>query len=141
KPGTTKKLAIAQTPEITRKSEARQKPALAPKAAVKSQNMPLGYATAWQDQAIEPCGTKCVSGATAAALRFVQVATFAVKANAERTAAKLKALGLPVVIKRSKIRGRMYCVVLAGPFEKKPGLMTALKTTRKAGFKDAFTRR
>ena len=141
KPGTTKKLSIAQTPEITRKSEARQKPALAPKAAVKSQNMPLGYATAWQDQAIEPCGTKCVSGATAAALRFVQVATFAVKANAERTAAKLKALGLPVVIKRSKIRGRMYCVVLAGPFEKKPGLMTALKTTRKAGFKDAFTRR
>jgi len=141
KPGTTKKLSIAQTPEITRKSEARQKTALAPKAAVKSQNMPLGYATAWQDQAIEPCGTKCVSGATAAALRFVQVATFAVKANAERTAAKLKALGLPVVIKRSKIRGRMYCVVLAGPFEKKPGLMTALKTTRKAGFKDAFTRR
>ena len=141
KPGTTEKLAIAQTPEITRKSEARQKPALAPKAAVKSQNMPLGYATAWQDQAIEPCGTKCVSGASAAALRFVQVATFAVKANAERTAAKLKALGLPVVIKRSKIKGRIYCVVLAGPFEKKPGLMTALKTTRKAGFKDAFTRR
>ena len=66
-PGTTENLAIAQTPEITRKSEARQKPALAPKAAVKSQNMPLGYATAWQDQAIEPCGTKCVSGATAAA--------------------------------------------------------------------------
>lgn len=133
KPGTTEKLAIAQTPEITRKPEV--------KAEAGSRNMPLGYATAWQDQPIQPCGTNCSRNAIMGTLKFVQVATFAVKANADQTAAKLKALGLPVVIKRSKIKGRIYCVVLTGPFEKKLSLMAALKTTRKAGFKDAFPRR
>lgn len=133
KPGTTKKLSIAQTPEITRKPEV--------KAEAGSRNMPLGYATAWQDQPIQPCGTNCSRNAIMGTLKFVQVATFAVKANADQTAAKLKALGLPVVIKRSKIKGRIYCVVLTGPFEKKLSLMAALKTTRKAGFKDAFPRR
>ena len=151
KPATTKKAETTEKPETTEKSESTKTPAIAQtpeitrkpevKAEAGSRNMPLGYATAWQDQPIQPCGTNCSRNAIMGTLKFVQVATFAVKANADQTAAKLKALGLPVVIKRIKIKGRIYCVVLTGPFEKKLSLMAALKTTRKAGFKDAFPRR
>ena len=123
------------------------------------ENMPLGYATAWQTQTTkrtvlpntalantaqannEPCGPESLSAWSSLRSRFVQVATFSVRANADRTVALLKTMGMPTVIKQNKINGKVYCAVLSGPFDQKTDLNAALKTAQKAGFKDAFARR
>ena len=135
KPTTTGKLENDEKPKIAEKPKSTSKTVRVPR------HMPLGYATAWQDQSVEGCGTRCGSRSSVVALRFVQVATFAVKANANRTVAKLDTLGLPILIRESKIKGRVYCVVLSGPFERKTDLLAALKMMQAAGFKDAFARR
>lgn len=129
--------AIAQKTDIVKESDSGKETGIARKleAPYKTEpvrNMPLGYATAWQKQP---------AASAEAASRFVQVATFAIKANADRVALRLKKLGLLALVKQTKIKGQLYCVVLSGPYEKKTGLMAALKTTREAGFKDAFPRR
>ena len=113
------------------------------------ENMPLDYATAWQTQTTkrtalannEPCGPEVLSAGMSLRSRFVQVATFSVRANADRTVARLKTMGMPTVIKQNKINGKVYCAVLSGPFDQKTDLNAALKTAQKAGFKDAFARR
>ena len=127
--------------------------------AAGSKNMPLDYATAWQtrtakrtalpDAALantkvqnsEPCGPGTPYAWSLLRSRFVQVATFSFRANADRTVALLKTMGMPTVIKQNKINGKMYCAVLTGPFDQKKGLKAALESTREAGFKDAFVRR
>ena len=114
-----------------------------------SENMPPDYATAWQTQTAtitvlpnnEPCGLGTLSAWSSLRLRFVQVGTFSVRANVDRTVARLKTMGMPTVIKQNKINGKVYCAVLSGPFDQKTALTAALKTARKAGFKDAFARR
>ena len=113
------------------------------------ENMPLDYATAWQTQTTkrialannEPCGPEALSAWSSLRSRFVQVATFSFRANADRTVARLKTMGMPTVIKQYKMNGKVYCAVLSGPFDQKTDLNAALKTAQKAGFKDAFARR
>ncbi|MFP4239716.1 MAG: SPOR domain-containing protein, partial [Rhodosalinus sp.] len=76
----------------------------------------------------------------AAPHRFVQVGTFGEPANAQRTAARLQAMGLPVRLSRMSRGGRSYRIVLAGPFTSEARLRDALGTARRAGFADAFPR-
>ena len=120
-----------------------------PGPVVGPENMPLDYATAWQTQTTkrialannEPCGPEALSAWSSLRSRFVQVATFSFRANADRTVARLKTMGMPTVIKQYKMNGKVYCAVLSGPFDQKTDLNAALKTAQKAGFKDAFARR
>ncbi|MDQ7069614.1 MAG: SPOR domain-containing protein [Rhodobacterales bacterium] len=77
---------------------------------------------------------------TRAAQKYVQVGTFGEIANADRTAARLKALGLPVRQAQVTRGGNRYRVVLAGPFNDQAKISAALRAARKAGFRDAFLR-
>ncbi len=72
--------------------------------------------------------------------RFVQIASFSVPSNAQATARKLQAAGLPVQLRKTTYKGRAIQIVLAGPFASKAGLDQGLATARKSGFSDAFTR-
>lgn len=80
------------------------------------------------------------TSATGAGQKYVQVGTFGEIANADRTAARLKALGLPVRQAQVTRGGNRYRVVLAGPFSDRAKLSAALRAARKAGFRDAFLR-
>jgi len=70
--------------------------------------------------------------------QFVQVATFGVPANAERTLAKFGATGLPTQSRPLNRSGRSYDIVLLGPFTDATALKAALSQARNAGFSDAF---
>jgi len=72
--------------------------------------------------------------------RFVQVGTFGVPANAERTARRLQAMGLPVRFSAYSRGGQNLRVVMAGPFSSQSALNSALSSARRAGFGDAFVR-
>jgi cell division protein FtsN len=72
--------------------------------------------------------------------KYVQVGTFGVPANAQRTAARLQGSGLPVRIGRYSKGGKQYQIVMAGPFGSAQQLNAALATARGAGFRDAFLR-
>jgi hypothetical protein len=71
--------------------------------------------------------------------RYVQVATFGNPANAQRTAARLQSMGLPVRYGTLKKGSKSYRIVLAGPFAQ-ADLGAALNSARRAGFSDAFIR-
>lgn len=71
---------------------------------------------------------------------YVQVGTFGVPENAQKTAARLQASGLPVRIGRYTKAGKQYQIVMAGPFASSQQLGAALSTARQAGFRDAFLR-
>ncbi len=73
--------------------------------------------------------------------RYVQVGTFGVAANAQNSAARLQALGLPVGMASFKKKGKTYRVVLAGPFSSAGQLQAALNAARRGGFPDAITRK
>lgn len=79
-------------------------------------------------------------GQVAAGQRFVQVGTFGVPANAQRSAARLQQAGLPVQTLRYAKGGKSYQIVMAGPFGSAEQLSAALSTARQAGFRDAFAR-
>lgn len=72
--------------------------------------------------------------------RFVQVASFADPANAERTRARLAGLGLPVATSRLTRRGQAFEVIFVGPFSTADEADATLARVRDAGFKDAFLR-
>jgi hypothetical protein len=72
--------------------------------------------------------------------RFVQVASFAQPANAERTKAWLTGLGLPVATGRLTRRGQEFEVIFAGPFSTADTADATLALVRAAGFDDAFLR-
>lgn len=72
--------------------------------------------------------------------KYVQVGTFGVPANAQRTAARLQQAGLPVRMASFAKGGKQYQIVLAGPFASGQQLGAALNTARGAGFRDAFVR-
>lgn len=76
----------------------------------------------------------------ATAHQFVQVGTFGVPANAQRSAARLQQAGLPVQTSSFRKGGKSYQVVFAGPFGNSNDLAQALHTARQAGFRDAFLR-
>ena len=73
----------------------------------------------------------------AAGHRFVQVGSFGQSANAERAAASLRAMGLPVTVTTN---GRGLQNVAAGPFADRASLQNALQAARNAGFRDAYSR-
>ncbi|WP_212525446.1 SPOR domain-containing protein [Actibacterium sp. MT2.3-13A] len=81
------------------------------------------------------------TAAAADSHRFVQVGMFGVPANAEATRARLRALGLPVAVARSRAGGQEMQTVFAGPFETQAQLTSALGAVRKAGYGDAFLRK
>ncbi|WP_102224362.1 SPOR domain-containing protein [Acidimangrovimonas sediminis] len=72
--------------------------------------------------------------------RYVQVGAFGEPGNATRTAARLRAAGLPVAMGTMHARGRVLKTVMAGPFASTASLTAALGTVRQAGFGDAYIR-
>ncbi|MGX9854719.1 SPOR domain-containing protein [Limimaricola variabilis] len=79
--------------------------------------------------------------AQAATGRFVQLGTYAEPANAERAAARLRAMGLPVAQGHVSRNGTRMRVVATGPFADSATLGRALGAVRAAGYTDAFARR
>ncbi|EYD72292.1 hypothetical protein Lokhon_01085 [Limimaricola hongkongensis DSM 17492] len=73
--------------------------------------------------------------------RFVQLGAFAVAANADRAAARLRALGLPVAKGRLNRDGTELRVIATGPFADAGTLGRALGAVRAAGYADAYARR
>lgn len=73
--------------------------------------------------------------------RYIQVGIFGVPSNAEKSIARLHALGLPVASQTMTLNGKRVKVVLSGPFETHAQTKAALKQARSAGYKDAFARR
>lgn len=71
---------------------------------------------------------------------LVQVGSFGVPANAQRTRERLVALGLPVTGGKGSIKGQPVQVVYAGPFAGVEAARAALRAVRGAGFGDAFLR-
>jgi len=69
---------------------------------------------------------------------LVQVATFGVSANAAQTKSRLVAMGLPVQMRRITRAGKIYHVILTGPFDDARKVQMALAAVRQAGFDDAF---
>lgn len=78
--------------------------------------------------------------AAAAGKRFVQVGTFGVPSNAQRAAARLQNMGLPVRIGKYVRGGKEMRIVLAGPFASSAHTGGALTALRNAGYRDAFAR-
>lgn len=72
--------------------------------------------------------------------RYVQVGTYGQPANAQAAAQRILRAGLPARIGKVKRGGKSYQVVLAGPFANKTSLGQGLRTSRAAGFGDAFIR-
>jgi hypothetical protein len=72
--------------------------------------------------------------------QFVQVASFADPANAERTVSWLTRLGLPVTIGQGKRRGVTFQIVYVGPIADAEQAAAALALVQAAGFRDAFLR-
>ena len=72
--------------------------------------------------------------------RYVQVATFAVDANARNTAAALQARGVPVRLGHTHRNGQPLQVVMAGPYPSRAAANEALAEVRALGFRDAFVR-
>ncbi len=73
--------------------------------------------------------------------RYVQVGTFGQPANAQNTARRLQAMGLPVRVGNYTKAGKVYRIVMAGPFASPSQLQAGLAAARRAGFGDAFTRK
>lgn len=71
---------------------------------------------------------------------YVQIGTFGEPANAARSAASLRGLGLPVAKSRINSKGRRLQVVMVGPFGDTRSANAALSTARRSGFGDAFIR-
>jgi cell division septation protein DedD len=76
----------------------------------------------------------------AAGVRYIQVGTFAVADNADRSMARLSSMGLPVASQMMTRNGRRMKMVLAGPFAPSQ-VAHALSTARSAGYNDAFARK
>lgn len=69
---------------------------------------------------------------------FVQLGIFAVKANAERTAARMRAAGLPVRMATSTLSGKEYFRVLLGPANASSTRAEYLAKAKAQGFADAY---
>jgi len=91
-----------------------------------------------------PSGRASTKGAPqargAASHRYVQVGMFGMPANAQSAKARLRALGLPVAVAKTRSKGRELQIVFAGPFPSQAQLKSALGAVRKAGYGDAFLR-
>lgn len=85
-----------------------------------------------------PITRKAVS---AASHRYVQVGSYGNAANASKTIARLRGMGLPVRVSKTNSGGRILQTVMAGPFNRQASLNSALAATRRAGYRDAILRR
>lgn len=115
-----------------------------------------GYRAAWNDGRVNPQRGVAAAAApeptpearlatrTAPAAvtghRYVQVGTYGNPANADRAAARLRGMGLPVGFANITRNGQALKVVAAGPFDGSNALQAALRAARAAGYSDAFTR-
>lgn len=72
--------------------------------------------------------------------RYVQVGSFASRADAQNVAQRLRAMGLPMRIGVYDQNGAQMRIVLAGPFGSATQLERALSTARSAGYSGAFSR-
>ncbi len=160
-----KKLTLAQACAQATQSgktfinKATGKPIVCPQAAPSKVALapvskpPKGFKPVWKDGRLNPnrglpktagvVSTKSVAPAakSTTAGRYVQVGTFGVASNASATAARLKAMGLPVRVLQSTRGGKTYRTVLAGPFTNSSALNNGLGKARSAGFSDAFVRK
>ena len=148
-PPTAPVLAPVLAPRIAAAPVAQAPVRMAPAAPVAP---PAGYVAVWDDGRLNPnrglppvqaaasVSAMNVPQAVTTAQRFVQVGTFADPANADRTAALLQGLGLPVGFATISRNGRQMRIVAAGPFVDAAALQSALQAARAAGFADAFTR-
>ena len=130
-------------------------------SAARTPTPPAGYTSVWEDgrlnsqrglpdgnaQAVQPAAapaarvsTRSVQQPAATADRFVQVATYASRADAQRVAQGLRARGLPMRIGVYTRGGTEYRIVMAGPFNSASALQRALSTVRGAGYSGASTR-
>ncbi len=73
--------------------------------------------------------------------QYVQAASFANPANAQRTARRIANLGLPVRTLKVTRRGKALRLVQAGPFADSGALRRALGQVRGLGFSDAYATR
>lgn len=115
-----------------------------PYTATVSTRSPAATAPAPQTaapQAQQQAATPQRAPASAAASGYVQVGSFGVPANAQGTAERLSAMGLPVTTAPMRVGGRVLQVVSIGPLAAQQDLAQALQTARQAGFSDAFIRR
>lgn len=100
---------------------------------------PGGYRDVWSDGRLNP--ERGLTDATVQQMSFVQIGTFAVPSNAERTANRFSAMGLPVRVTNYDAGGGVtYRVVYSGPFVEASELSAALHRARAEGFEDAFMR-
>ena len=97
---------------------------------------PAGQAALERGKASKASAPKAARGA-----RYVQIGAYAEPLNADRAIAALKAMGLPVATAREHVGRKPVRTVLAGPFADQSALASALATTRRNGYPDAFPRR
>lgn len=95
--------------------------------------------TAVPSSSVTPSATR--SGEPLSGKRYVQVASFGVRSNAQATARKLAQAGLPMRIGKLTREGKTYRLVLAGPFADDAAALNALRIARNAGFGDAYIRK
>ena len=102
--------------------------------------LPYGSAPeAYRDTSQRPAASANAPAAGQPA-SYVQVATFAVDANARNTSVALQARGLPVRLGHTTMRGQPVQVVMAGPYANRAAAQEALAQVRAMGFRDAFVR-
>ncbi|SFK04145.1 SPOR domain-containing protein [Celeribacter neptunius] len=133
KPRSTVAKAPAQTSagvpvQVSTKSVAPSRTPTAPRAVAARPATPQSVAAQPQQS-------------TAQSLRYVQVGTFGVPENAERSMARLSAMGLPVATQVLHRNGKVLKSVLAGPFARPEQTLSALASVRGAGYGDAFARK
>jgi len=109
-------------------------------------------AAVWDDgvpmRRVEPTATASTTVSTMSAprrgaeagtdARFIQAASFADPANAQRTAERIARLGLPVRMVKVTRGGKALRLVQAGPFADSATLARALGQVRGLGFADAY---
>jgi hypothetical protein len=92
-------------------------------------------------KSVAPVRTPEAPKTMTSAVRYVQVGTFGVPENADKSMARLSAMGLPVASQMMTKNGKRLKMVLAGPFASPQDTLRALGQTRSAGYGDAFARK
>jgi hypothetical protein len=92
-------------------------------------------------KSVAPVSTPTVRQAAPAGLRYVQVGTFGVPSNADKSIARLSAMGMPVSSQILNRNGKQLKMVLAGPFASPQQTLQALGQARSVGYRDAFARK
>ncbi len=69
---------------------------------------------------------------------FIQIGIFSVEANAERTAARMRAAGIVPTVLRQESAGKPFWRVIVGPARSVAERAALLETVREEGFTDAY---